>query len=82
MASHAVAIGILKEQLALDREILKYYEHERSALEKEGAGTSNASYRHWASNKTKIYVRILNLEFTIKFLEGYIDAPPPRKVVD
>lgn len=80
MASHAVALSILKEQLALDREILKYYEFERSALEKEGHSTVSASYRHWASHKTKIYIRILNLEFTIKFLEGHIE--PPKKTND
>lgn len=80
MASHEVAISHLKEQLELDRAILKYYETERNALEKENQNHKNASYRHWANNKTRIYIRILNLEFTIKFLEGHIE--PPKKTND
>lgn len=77
MASHEMALSILKEQLELDREILKYFENERSTLEKDGHGHKNASYRHWANNKTKIYIRILNVEHTIKFLEGQLT--PPKK---
>lgn len=69
MADHKFAIEVLEEQLALYKDILNYFEKERDSLEKEGFGLENASYKHWLDNKIKIFLKITNLEYTIKHLK-------------
>lgn len=66
--AHEVAIQVLQEELELTNAILNYFEINRSQLKAQGFSITDASYRHWATNKARLMVKKMSLQRTISYL--------------